>query len=55
MIIGVEMVAGDSEIAPLTVATLFGVFINLALHEKLSGENAKREWKWLWRVERWKW
>lgn len=38
---GVEMVAGDVEITPLAVATLFGVFLNLVLPEKLPGDNAK--------------
>lgn len=38
---GVEMVAGDVEITPLAVATLFGVCLNLVLPEKLPGDNVK--------------
>ena len=35
---GVKMVAGDVEITPMAVATLFGIFLNLVLPQKLPSD-----------------
>lgn len=37
---GVTMIAGDVEITPMAVATLFGIFLNLVLPYKLPGDTA---------------